>query len=164
MTTAAKPKRKPKTVLTPEEFRAAQDEAKSEDQWQAEVIEYLQGQGWMVTAVRRNVHLANGNHTTPLQGNAGYVDLTCAQAGRVAFLELKGTKTKLEVHQVVWLNALAGTLTLTGGSLAWWDADHEGTPNYAIRGNETGWDVLVAVVRPRHELWVKATFAMGAIT
>ena len=152
MPNLAKPKRKPRKqkIVTPEQLLELS--FKDEDEWQEWCINELQIHGWLVTATRRNVHLANGQHCTPTQGDGGYVDLTAARHGRVAFLELKGRDTPLKPHQVRWLNNLAGV----DKSLAWWNADEsDDVPNHVTRGNDSGWDVLVAVVRPRHVEWFK---------
>lgn len=142
MTTAAKSKRKPR---------------ESETEFMEQIIAYLQLQGWFVHHVRPG--FGRGGFKTQVSGNPGFPDIVAAQGGRVAFIEVKAEDGALKPHQVEWLNRLMGYKLKP----TLWDYGKDELPAYAIRGNDTGWDVLGVVVRPRHWNWILSTFAMEAI-
>lgn len=154
MTTAAKRKRKPKLpVLLETEF---QDE---------QLIPLLKLNHWRIVHYR-NVEIVRPDGSThwacPLQGSSGFVDIVAACGGRVAFLEVKSdaaSESDLDIEQLEWLNFIAGVKHPAW----WWMGKDKPEPNHVVRGNDSGWDVLVSVVRPRHWDWLRATFAMEAI-
>lgn len=83
--------------------------ALTEKAFQAQVIELAQLAGWLVMHTR-SVQQFDGRWLTPLQGDPGYPDLTLAKGGRVVFAELKVGRNKLTADQVLWLDALPGSV------------------------------------------------------
>ena len=64
----------------------------------------------------RPAPIRNGKWITPIQGNAGFVDLVLAGPGGVVFAELKGDTTQPTEMQMRWL----GTLEAAGASAYLW--------------------------------------------
>jgi VRR-NUC domain-containing protein len=61
--------------------------------------------GWRV-AHQRPGRTVNG-WRTPIQGHAGFPDLVLLRPPRLMFVELKGTRGKVDPQQALWLNGLA---------------------------------------------------------
>ena len=80
------------------------------------------------------------------------------------FLELKSERGRLTDSQVDWLNALTGQKE----PVEHWRSRDDIPDGYAFHpvGGWTGvwaagdWQILVAVVRPRHKEWVLEVFEM----
>ena len=73
----------------------------SEKEFQAAVIEYAHLNGWLVHHGRA-AQVREGKWVTPIQGDAGYVDLTLARPGIVIGAELKAEKGRLSEGQKEW--------------------------------------------------------------
>lgn len=108
----------------------------------------------------RNVEIVRADGSThwacPQQGDDGFIDIVAANAGRMLCLELKtddASESDLTAGQLEWLNALGG-VTYD----AWWWMRKKPEPNHVTFGDDSGWDRLVAVVRPMHWDWIEATF------
>ena len=78
----------------------------SERDCQATVVEAARVAGWRVLAIRPAVG-RQGRWQSPIQGDAGYPDLTLVhpRAG-VLFVELKRSPNRLEPDQAAWRDAL----------------------------------------------------------
>lgn len=96
----------PGQPVTGEELQALTDSSLTEKAWQAEVVAYLMGRGWVVY------------HTLRSKGSAaGFPDLVCLRPPVVAFIELKrmptrGNKAELTIHQTRWVNGLKRCTTV----------------------------------------------------
>lgn len=77
----------------------------SEEEFQRWVIEFARWHGWRVTHFRK-VKLPSGRWGTPLQGDAGYPDLSLARDGVVILAELKSQTGVVEPDQQKWLDAI----------------------------------------------------------
>jgi hypothetical protein len=90
------------------EARRVLDAATSENAFQASVLELAASTGWLAHHVRP-ARRKDGDWRTPLQGNAGYPDLTLAHPdGLVVIAELKAMRGKLAREQARWLDAMNG--------------------------------------------------------
>jgi hypothetical protein len=77
----------------------------TEAKLQANVIELARVYGWLVHHTRP-AQRQSGSWSTPIQGDAGYPDLTLAKPGSLLLVELKsqrGTRTR---DQIRWAQAL----------------------------------------------------------
>jgi len=81
----------------------------TEKRFQAEVIRRAHLHGWLVHHSRPAAG-RDGRWNTPIEGDAGYVDLTLARAGRLLFLELKSLAGRTTPAQRTWLSELAKVL------------------------------------------------------
>jgi hypothetical protein len=77
----------------------------SEDDFQRWVLDVARWYHWRATHFRK-VKLPSGRWGTPLQGDAGYPDLSLARAGVIILAELKTEKGKVEPDQALWLAAI----------------------------------------------------------
>lgn len=77
----------------------------SEDDFLRKVIDYAHWHNWLV-AHFRPAQTGKG-WRTPMQGDAGYIDLTLARNGVVLFYELKSERGHPTAAQIAWLSALA---------------------------------------------------------
>lgn len=75
--------------------------APTEVEFQRAVVELAQLRGWLVMHTRPA--RTNGGWKTPLQGDAGYPDLTLCRPPRVLILELKSGRGRLRPEQERWL-------------------------------------------------------------
>lgn len=76
----------------------------SEREFQAAVVEVARLAGWRVHHCRP-ARTATG-WRTPIEGDAGYPDLTLVRDGQLLFLELKTTRGRVRPEQDAWLSAL----------------------------------------------------------
>jgi hypothetical protein len=77
-----------------------------ESYFQSQVIMLARLHGWLVMHTRA-VEIRPGVWKTPLQGHAGYPDLTLAHKTRgVIFAELKSDIGRLSEKQELWLSTL----------------------------------------------------------
>ena len=76
----------------------------SEADLQAFIVDYARLNGWLVHHTRP-ARTSKG-WKTPIQGDAGYPDLTLARNGEVLFLELKSAKGRIRPEQQTWINAM----------------------------------------------------------
>jgi hypothetical protein len=77
-----------------------------ESYFQSQVIMLARLHGWLVMHTRA-VEIRPGVWKTPLQGHAGYPDLTLAHKTRgVIFAELKSDIGRLSTSQELWLSTL----------------------------------------------------------
>ena len=77
-----------------------------ESTFQSSVIMLARLHGWLVMHTRA-VEIRPGVWKTPLQGHAGYPDLTLAHASRgVIFAELKSEMGRLSDKQELWCQTL----------------------------------------------------------
>ena len=76
----------------------------SERDFQNTVIELAKLNGWLVHA-ERHAMKKDGSWITPIQGDAGFVDLVLVR-DRVIFAELKSEKGKVSDAQWGWIDAL----------------------------------------------------------
>ncbi len=81
----------------------------SEKRFQADVIRLAHLRGWLVHHSRPAAG-RDGRWSTPIEGDAGYVDLTLTRGGRLLFLELKSMTGRTSPAQQEWLSALAKVL------------------------------------------------------
>lgn len=77
----------------------------TEAEFQNLVVEYAQIRGWLVMHTRPA--RTERGWRTPLQGDAGYPDLTMARRGRVVIAELKSESGKVTREQAAWLQHLS---------------------------------------------------------
>ena len=73
----------------------------SEREFQDAVVEYAHLNGWLVHHGRA-AQVREGKWVTPIQGDAGYVDLTMARGPLVIGAELKAEKGRLSEGQMEW--------------------------------------------------------------
>lgn len=76
----------------------------TEAEFQNLIIEYAQIRGWLVMHTRPA--RTERGWRTPLQGDAGYPDLTMARRGRLVIAELKSESGKVTREQAAWLEHL----------------------------------------------------------
>lgn len=90
--------------------RTVLDNATSEQGFQNQIIELAQTCGFLVHHTRPAQN-RRGQWSTPIQGDAGFPDLTLCHEGRglVLFLECKTVKGKTTAKQDRWLIALGRT-------------------------------------------------------
>jgi len=83
----------------------AKGERATEKQCQATIVDAARLLGYRTLSIR--VGYSRGKYSTPIQGDAGYPDLTLAhpRAG-VLFVELKRSPNALEPEQILWRQAL----------------------------------------------------------
>ena len=98
-----------------------------ESHFQSSVIMLAKLHGWLVMHTRA-VEIRPGVWKTPLQGHAGYPDLTLAHSTRgVIFAELKSTTGRISEKQKAWHQ----TLKDAGMEVHIWRP--EDMPNISIR-------------------------------
>lgn len=95
--------------MTKTEAVTALERATTEAELQVAVIDLARLRGWLVHHTRP-ARLSSGGWRTPIQGHAGYPDLTMARGGRLVFAELKSQRGRLTPDQAVWINELNGTV------------------------------------------------------
>lgn len=132
----------------------------NERDFQSFVLDYARAVGWHRMHTR-SVPVKQGSgfrHITPLSGEEGYPDLTLARMGRIAILELKSERGYASEQQVGWLNALSGQ---KAPAEHWRSRDEvpDGWAFHAVGGWAAAWaagdwQMMVALVRPRHKEWV----------
>lgn len=88
-------------VLPPRDVIAR---AMTEAELLAAVIHLAHVRGWLVHHCRAAKD-ESGRWKTPIQGDAGFVDLVLARRGSVVFAELKTERGKLTDEQIVWGSA-----------------------------------------------------------
>ena len=75
----------------------------SEAEFQQAILEYAHLRGWLCHAQRPA--RSDKGWRTPIQGDPGYFDVTCAKEGRVVFLELKKQGGTATPAQLAWIKA-----------------------------------------------------------
>lgn len=93
----------PPATATLDEYRALE----TEDAFQSRVIEYARLHGWLVAHFRA-AQTAKG-WRTPVEGDAGFVDLVLARDGVIHLWELKSARGSLDANQRAWRDAIGGT-------------------------------------------------------
>lgn len=83
----------------------------TEDELKSTVIELAKYRGWKVTHFRPALN-RRGQWRTPLEGDAGFVDLVLARRGEVIHAELKTETGVLSKGQREWSEALGDTYRL----------------------------------------------------
>lgn len=76
----------------------------TEAEFQQAVVDYAHLMGWKVHHTRPA--RTDKGWRTPIQGDAGYPDLTMARRGRIVIAELKSETGKLTREQAAWLEHL----------------------------------------------------------
>lgn len=76
----------------------------TEAEFQQGVVDYAHLMGWKVHHTRPA--RTDKGWRTPIQGDAGYPDLTMARRGRIVIAELKSETGKLTREQAAWLEHL----------------------------------------------------------
>lgn len=74
----------------------------SESDLQTFVVDYARLNGWLVHHTRP-ARTSQG-WKTPIQGDAGYPDLTLARNGTVIFAELKSQRGRVRPEQQAWID------------------------------------------------------------
>ncbi len=77
----------------------------SEAALQSHVVKLARLTGWLVHHTRPGMN-RRGRWSTPIQGDAGYPDLTLTRGGHIIFIELKAQDGKLSAQQQDWRAAL----------------------------------------------------------
>lgn len=77
----------------------------TEVQLQEMIIARAKALGWHVHHTRPARRI-DGSWSTPIQGDAGFVDLVLARNGRVLLVEVKAEKGRLSKVQAKWLTEL----------------------------------------------------------
>jgi hypothetical protein len=76
----------------------------TEDEWKSWVLDVARWHHWLVSHFRPA--RTERGWRTPLEGNAGYPDVTLARGGVVLIRELKSDRGRLAPEQQAWLEAL----------------------------------------------------------
>ena len=108
--------------------------AREEASFQSTLMDFLALHGWRRQHSKR-VLTVKGIRT-PIAGDKGFMDLVVAQAGRMAFLELKKDSAKpshLTDDELAWLNAAAGV----EHDREWWMTKRV-EPNHVTFGDDDG--------------------------
>lgn len=79
--------------------------AESETSFQTAVLDFAKLRGWMCAHFRPA--RTNGGWKTPVQGDAGFVDIVFCRPPRIVFAELKSDKGRMEPAQEKWVYRLA---------------------------------------------------------
>lgn len=132
-----------RTISTAEYHRLVRSKW-TEATFQAAIIREAHIRNWKVHHARA-AQIRPGRYATPIQGNAGYPDLTLARGGQLIVAELKTETAMPTAQQREWLEILAGQRIAE-----WSRITLDGLyPGGIIRGHPRA-TITVALWRPRH--------------